>query len=116
MLSRHGSKYPSNEILKNINKTLVKRIQQILIQIYGNLENGESLKYSEDLKHNQRIIIQNLILWENPMRKGSHKNLNEDGKQFMIELGARMKAKLMPLAKKLTANEVEVTVLLYIIS
>lgn len=114
LLSRHGPKYPSKKTLNNINKELVKNIQSLLKQLYGVFENGEFRKCDKALKHNQKLIIENLILWKNPMEHGSHKSLNEAGKEFMIGLGTRMKAKLMPLAEKLTANEIEVTALQYI--
>lgn len=89
-------------------------MQATLKKVYGNNANEELSQYSEKMKHNQRIIIQNLLRWKNPMEQGSHKNLNDDGKQFMIDFATRIKAKLMPLAKNLTANEIEVNVLLYI--
>lgn len=108
LFSRHGARYPSQEILNKINNQLVPEIQNLLKQIYDISEDGRLLKYDNQLEHNQRKILQGLLQWKNPLAKAFPKNLNQFGQDFMIALGRRMKAELKPLSETLIADEIEV--------
>lgn len=112
LFSRHSTRYPSEEILNKINNQLVPEIQNLLKQIYEISEDGKLLKYDNQLKHNQRKILQGLLQWKNPLHKAFPKNVNQFGQDFMVEFGKRMKAKLKPFSETLIADEIEVTVLL----
>jgi len=107
-LTRHGTKWPAEDILSKIKDQLIPDIQQAVKEIYETPDNDGELRYDEMLQKNQKIIIRSIIKWENYLDQGSHKDLNDHGKQNMIDLGNRLKQKLWPLATVLNKDNVEV--------
>lgn len=101
---RHGAKYPSSDILKDINDNLINKIQPALKELYGNKDSNFIT-----LHDNVKLIIERLLSWNNPIDTGSHKDLNHQGISAMKKLGQNMNAKLKPLTT-LKYNEVEVII------
>ncbi|VVC37611.1 Histidine phosphatase superfamily,Histidine phosphatase superfamily, clade-2 [Cinara cedri] len=104
LLSRHGSKVPSEDILENIEEHLEKIIQPILKKLYGDRNNANFRK----LKKNQQMYISRLLKWTNVLRSASHKELNERGKVSIMNLGKRLNAKLKEFTTTLKKDEIEV--------
>lgn len=106
MLTRHATKYPSDIILKNIEDRLVHTVIAKLNFLYPD-ENCDNFT---NLQKNQKIIIRALLGWKNIMANGAHKNLTEQGKLNLINLGTRLKTKLKKLISILQNDEIQVSI------
>lgn len=105
-VTRHGAKFPSDDILDDISK-LVPTIQDKLRELYAD----EAHENFQKLQKNQQKIISSIIKWTNVMAGGTHKDINVNGKQTMLDLGARLKEKLKPLSETLKKEEIEVNII-----
>lgn len=106
MCARHGTKYPSDDILNDI-KEHIPNIQNSLKTLYEdkNHENYTTLKKSE------QILIDSLIEWKNVLDNGTHKNLNNHGKLTMEEMGNKLNDKFKKLINEINvSNEIEVII------
>lgn len=107
-LTRHGTKYPSDDVLKNIREKLLPIIQKEILNVYAE----ESDKNFSMLQDKQKPIIKKIKEWKNVMASGTHKGINEDGKLLMTNLGKRWNNKLKHLTKNLKLDEIEVNMVL----
>lgn len=108
IVTRHGTKWPSEDILSKIQDQLILNIQNAVKEIYEIPNNNDELRYEGELQKNQKIIIRSIIKWKNYLDQGSHKDLNDRGKQTMTGLGKRLKQKLWPLVNVLKKDNIEV--------
>lgn len=102
MLTRHGTKYPSETIINDITNKLVSIIQNDVKLVYSNKKNLDMLE------EEHRKIIEGIMNWENVIAQGTDKELNEEGKQAMMNFGKRLKMKFKAFADKLQKNEIDV--------
>lgn len=101
-MTRHGLKYPSENIMSDITTKLVPLIQDELRKIYSDPF------YLEQLNKKQKKKIKSIIEWKNKFSSGSHKDLNNRGKLCMAELGGRWNSKLKKMTQTLKVEEIEV--------
>lgn len=113
IMMRHGAKWPSEDILSQINDELVPLVQKTVKQVYEIPGNDHDLQYSDVLRKNQKLIIRSIIKWKNKLHEGTHKDLNDRGRKTMTDLGTRLKQKLKPLADVLTKDNIEVHACFY---
>lgn len=106
ILTRHGVKYPSDDIMENLSIKLIPDIQENLIKLYGDKNGDNFLK----LKKDQKKIIVGIMKWDNILDDGTHKDLTSVGKSSMLALGQRLNTKFKNLAKILTKEDIEVNI------
>lgn len=105
MCVRHGTRYPSQDILNNISKHTIT-IQDSLRKLY----NDKSHNNYKGLKNNERTVIDYLTKWDNVLENASHKDLNIRGFKTMVLLGKKIKAKFQPFSTQINSSEVEVNI------
>lgn len=106
LLARHGTKYPSGDIINGINTQLIEDIQKNLISLY------KSSPFLNLMKSNQKKVISGIIEWKNIFASASDKDLNERGKHAMMELGERLNHKFKTLLTKVKKDEFEASIFL----
>jgi len=77
--------------------------------IQNNIENLPA-NYIDRLEKKNKVIIQNIKNWKNPMISGSGKGLNNRGEDSMILLGNRLKDKFYIFSEELQFDEIEVNI------
>jgi len=103
LLTRHGEKNPSQQIINDISTKLVN-FQNDIKELY----HDKAHPNYKNLNSNAKKIISNISKWTNFLNDAEHKSLNARGMLSMITFGMRLNSKLKKLTEILQANEIEV--------